>query len=232
MKTISRKVIYTVAALAVIAGLALAHHNHSQRKALKIALTFFEQPTESDYTLNRLIKEPASVYGDFAARAGGNQSDIDAYTQALIKASSDQLLLETNLFTAKIMVKKFSIQELMEMSAFENSAIGKALDARTPKIKSYFDLTPEEMKWVQNLPQDQSREFFSYLKSKGGQAYQRERATLFAPLNQFITEKGAKIIAHNAVSLLETDTLVRFETPAQRAYAIEAISHATGLHYK
>jgi hypothetical protein len=167
MKTISRKVIYIVAALAVIASLALAHHNYSQRKARQIALMLLPAPSKTDQAFPKMILEIASNLSANLEKLDGNPDDINTFTQALTQTSAQQLALERHRMSIAYMTSTFSLQELADIAAFEATPTGKAFDAREPRITSYSTPTLEELRRIQNLPPEQSNTFFHLHQVRG-----------------------------------------------------------------
>lgn len=224
MKPISRKVIYVIAAVAVIASLSFAYQNHSQRKARQIALTLLPAPSQTDQAFPQMTLALASMFSPNIEKLGANPDDIDAFTQTLAKTSAEQFAIERHRTSIEYMTNAFSLRELTEIAAFEASPTGKAFDAKEPHITSYSNPTPEELQWIRNLPPEQSNTFFTFMKSKGGQALQREEADLFSTSRRDIERKAMEIVADSATHLLHDESLVRFTTPEQRLRAIKTVS--------
>lgn len=207
-----------------IARLSSGQQSQSQRKAREIALSLLPEPNKTDQAFPKITLEIARKHSAMLENLGGNPDDIDTFTQTLATTSAHQLALERHRMQITQLTRTFSLQELKDIAEFEASPTGRAFYAKEPHIKSYTKPTPEDLQWIQNRPPEQSNAYFTFIKSKGGQALAREEENLFSTTRRDIERKAMKIVASNMIQLLQDESLMRFDSHERRLSAIKILS--------
>ena len=238
MKSISRKVIYAVAALLFTAAGAVLFVNHTLQDMREHAIqdaAFLSEMTDPVpiEKFRELDETMVAKFNEKLAPFGGKIHDPHAFFEALMGDIRRDMRNEIRAKTKHMYLTTFRVTELYNIATFFKSEAGRKYnDFITSQAKPDIMTDDEFLEIaIETLSPDHFQTAITFLESESGKAYLTIEPKLAAIATSSAKASRPRIQQafefSNQAALYEREDLVTFETPTQRAALADGLRTLT-----